>query len=178
MSTTRLLNVLAKLDKLLSKYRIGYIVVGSLADYLLGTFTVRPGDIDILVSRENTEKLNTAIQQEQGGTLLEPIRWRRKGTIRGLHGRALLDRMVIDIMADLQLKYLDRWVLFSHRNLLPYTMEVSLTDTLTVRIPCPEIQVIANKALGRLDRARVIKDVMEKKRCNVRVDECILVTSH
>ena len=58
------------------------------------------------------------------------------------------------------------------------TMEVSLTDTLTVRIPCPEIQVIADKALGRPDRARVIKDVMEKKRCNVRVDECILVTSH
>ena len=42
MSTAELLNVLAKLDKLLDQYRIGYIVIGSLADYLLGISTIKP----------------------------------------------------------------------------------------------------------------------------------------
>ena len=64
MDMAELLNVLVKLDRLLDKHRIGYIVIGSLADRLLGVSAIEPGDIDILVSREDVEKLDTLIQQE------------------------------------------------------------------------------------------------------------------
>ncbi len=178
MSTAELLNVLAKLDKLLDKYRIGYIVVGSLADYLLGISTIEPNDIDILVDKDDIEELNTVFQQEQGIAMLEPIRWREESIIRGLYGRALLDGAVIDIMADVQLKYSDKRILFPYRKLFPCTIEARLTNTITARIPCPEIQVIADRALGRLDRARAIGDVIERKRCNVRVGRCLSTINH
>ena len=113
-----LLNVLIKLDKLLDKCRIGYIVIGSLAGCLLGVSAIEPDDIDILVSKENIEKLNTMIQQEQGIDMLEPVRWREESTIKGLYGRALLDGVLVDIMADVQLKYLDKWMLFIYEKLL------------------------------------------------------------
>jgi len=170
--------VLAKLDKLLDQYRIGYIVIGSLADYLLGISAIKPNDIDILVDKEDIEELNTVFQQERGIAMLELIRWREESIIRGLYGRALLDKTVIDIMADVQLKYSDKWILFTYRKLLPCTIEARLTNTITVRIPCPEIRVIADRALGRLDRARAIGDVIEKKRCNVRVGRCLSTINH
>ncbi|MEB3779073.1 MAG: hypothetical protein GSR85_02405 [Desulfurococcales archaeon] len=114
MDIAELLNVLVKLGKLLGKHRIGYIVIGSLADYLLGISAIEPDDIDILVSKGNVEKLNTMIQQEQGIDMLEPVRWREGSTIRGLYGRVLLDGVLVDIMADVQLKYLDKWMLFTY----------------------------------------------------------------
>jgi len=53
LGMAELLNAIIRLDKLLGKHRIGYIVVGSLADYLLGMSTIEPDDVDILVSRKS-----------------------------------------------------------------------------------------------------------------------------
>ncbi len=178
MNMAELLNVLVKLDKLLDKHRIGYIVIGSLADHLLGISTVKPNDIDILVSKENVEKLNTMIQQEQGIDMLKPVRWRKGSTIKGFYGRALLDGMLVDIMADVQLKYLDKWMLFTYEKLLPCTIEAKINNIVTARIPCPEIQVIADKALGRVERARAIEVDIDKKGCSVRTNHCLLTINH
>ncbi len=100
----KLLNVLVKLDK----HHIGHIVIGSLADCLLGISTIKPDDIDMLVNKENIEKLNTMIQQEQGIDMLESVRWREGGTIKELYGRASLNGVLVDIMTDVQLKYLNK----------------------------------------------------------------------
>ena len=59
----------------------------------------------------------------------------------------------------------------------PCSIEVKLTDAVVVRVPCPGIQAIANKVLGRLGRVIAIEDVM-KKRCEVRVDYCLLTVGH
>jgi len=91
LGIAKLLNALTKLDKLLDKYRIGYIVIGSLADHILGIYTIKQDSIDILVDKENVKELNTVFQQEQGIVMLESIRWRENSTIRGLYGRALLE---------------------------------------------------------------------------------------
>ena len=173
-----LLNVLVKLDKLLGKHRIGYIVIGSLADYLLGISTTEPNDIDILVSKKSVEKLNTMIQQEQDIDMFEPVKWREKSTIRGFYGRVVLYGALVDIMADVQLKYLDKWVLFIYEKLLSCTIETKINNIVTARTPCPEIQVIADKALGRLERARAVEDVIDKKRCNVRINYYLLTIDH
>ncbi len=178
MDIAELLNVLVKLGKLLNKHCIGYIVISSLADYLLGISAIEPDDIDILVSKESVEKLNTMIQQEQGIDMLKPVKWREESTIKGLYGRVLLDGVLVDIMADVQLKYLDKWMLFTYEKLLPCTIETKINNIVTVRIPCPEIQVIADKALGRLERARAIESVIDKKRCNVRINYCLLIINH
>ena len=54
-----------------------------------------------------------------------------------------------------------------------------LTNSIvTVRVPCPEIQVVANEALGRLGRAEAVKDVMGKEKCDVRVDHCISTVNY
>ena len=110
--------------------------------------------------------------------MLEPVEWRERGTIRGLYGRALLDGVPVDIMADVQLKYLDKWMIFTYEKLLPCTIETRINDMVTVRIPYPEIQAIADKALGRLERAKAIKDVIDKKNCNVRINYCLSVINH
>jgi len=110
--------------------------------------------------------------------MLESIRWREKSIIRGLYGRALIDKTVTNIIADVQLKYSVKWKLFTYMKLLPYTIEARLTNTITVRIPCLEIQVIAVRVLGRLDKARAIGDVIEKKRYNVRVKRGLSTINH
>jgi len=39
----------------------------------------------------------------------------------------LVDRIVTDIRANMQLKYRGKWLLFTYEDLLPYTTEVRLT---------------------------------------------------
>ena len=55
--------------------------------------------------------------------MLKPVRWRKGSTIKGFYGRALLDGMLVDIMADVQLRYLDKWMLFTYEKLLPCMTE-------------------------------------------------------
>ena len=54
---------------------------------------------------------------------------------------------------------------FTYERLLPCTLEVSIDDSVTVRIPCPEIQVIADRAMGRDERARAIENIVFRKKC-------------
>ena len=68
--------------------------------------------------------------------------------------------------------------LFAYERLLPCTIEVKLASTMTVRIPCPEIQAIAKRVLSRLDRARAIENIVLKKRCSIRVNRYLLTVSH
>ncbi len=127
----------------------------------------------------DVEKINMMITWPgQGVALVKPVKYRRGSAIRGFYGRALLDGVTVDILADVQLKYSDGWVLITYESLLPCTVKVRLTDKVFVRVPCPEIQVIANRALGRLGRAKTIEDVVERSKCNARVDHCLLTTSH
>ncbi|MEB3773833.1 MAG: hypothetical protein GSR86_02755 [Desulfurococcales archaeon] len=167
------MNVLVKLGKLLDKHGIGYIVIGSLADHLLGVSMVEPRDIDILVSGEDVGRLGSVIQQVRDIDILEPIRWREGGTVRGVYGRALLDGVPIDIMANIQLKYLGKWIFFTYERLHPCTIEAKINEMITVRIPCPEIQAIADKVLGRMERARALENLTGKKRCSVKINQCL-----
>jgi len=66
---------------LLDKHHIVYIVVGTLAGYLLEIPAIKSNDLDILVSKGSVKKLNTMIQREQGIDMLEPVR-RREGGVR------------------------------------------------------------------------------------------------
>ncbi len=165
MSIKRLLEVLVRLDKLLNSYGIEYIVIGSLADYLLGVPGVEPGDIDILVGEGNVEKLNAMIQSEKDIDISESIKWREWSIMKGLYGKILLDSVPVDIMAKLQVKYGYKWLSFTYEKLLPCTLEVDIDYLATVRIPCPEIQVIADKAMGRHNRARAIVNIVSRKKC-------------
>ena len=114
---------------------------------------------------EKVEKLNARIRSEQNIDILEPIKWRENGIIKGLHGKVLLDGVPVDIMDKVQIKYKDKWLSFTYEGLLPCTLEVSIDDSATVRIPCPEIQVIADKAMDRDERARAIENTVFRKKC-------------
>jgi len=69
-------------------------------------------------------------------------------------------------------------VLFTYERLLLCIIKTKINDIATVRIPCPEIQVIADKALSRPERVRVIKDVIDEKRYNVKINYCLLTINH
>lgn len=165
MGMEGLLEGLVRLDKLLNRYGIEYIVVGSLADYLLGVPGVEPGDIDILVGEVNAKKLDAMIRSEKDIDISESIKWREWSIIKGLYGKILLDGVPVDIMAKLQIKYGDKWLSFTYEKLLPCTLEVDIDYSATLRIPCPEIQVIADKAMGRHNRARAIVSIVSRKKC-------------
>ena len=53
-----------------------------------------------------------------------------------------------------------------------------MNSIVTMRIPCPEIQVIVDKALGKLERARAINVDIDKKGCSVRTNHCLLTINH
>ena len=74
MYVDRLMAALQRLHELLDRYRIGYIVVGSLADYLLGVPAARPRDIDVLISVRDAEKAGTLISAEPGISTVVPTR--------------------------------------------------------------------------------------------------------
>ena len=64
--------------------------------------------------------------------------------IRGLYGRVQIDTVNVDILADVKLRYRGKWLHLTYENLTPCTIEVTLTDEIPVRVPCPEIQTVAD----------------------------------
>ena len=143
MHLDKLVIALQRLHKILSQHRVKYIVIGSLADYLLGASTVKPRDIDILVSAEDVEKIDIIAQAGQDIIIVRPIRYQQGDVIRGLYGKVLLDEVTVDILADVLLRYSDKWSLITYKSLLPCTIETRLANAVTVRVPCPEIQAVA-----------------------------------
>jgi len=76
------------------------------------------------------------------------------------------------------LRYSGKWILFSYENhLLPCTIETRLANAVTVRDPCSEIRAVADKVLGRQNRAKAIEDIVKRKRCKARVDHCLSTVS-
>lgn len=75
-------------------------------------------------------------------------------------------------MANIYLRYGDRWIPISYENLLPCTLEVKLAGNIAVRIPCPEIQLVADKALGRLERAEVLASLISRDGCGAKLSAC------
>ncbi len=54
------ISITLKLKRILDRDGIGFIVVGSLADYLLGLDFIRLRDIDILVSSSDAKRMRVA----------------------------------------------------------------------------------------------------------------------
>ena len=172
MYMDKLMAALQRLHELLDRYRIGYIVVGSLADYLLGVPAARPRDIDVLISARDAEKVGTLTSAEPGISTVVPIGYRESSRIRGLYGRFSLASVTVDILANIYLRYGGRWIPISYEDLLPCTLEVKLTGNIAVRIPCPEIQLVADKALGRLERAETLASLINRDGCRAKLSAC------
>ena len=83
----------------------------------------------------------------------------------GLYGRILVDTVSVDILANVELRYRGEWLFITYENLIPCTIEVTLTDEISVRLPCLEIQAVADEALGRVERARVLKKLAARLTC-------------
>ena len=100
-----LISATLKLKGILDQHGIGFIVVGSLADYLLGLNFVRPRDIDILVSRSDAEMIIRVVREERDVRIISPTEYREGDNIKGLYGRILVDTVNVDILADVKLSY-------------------------------------------------------------------------
>jgi len=100
-----LISAAMKLKRILDRHGIGFIVVGSLADYLLGLDSVRPRDIDLLVSHNDAEKIISVAREESGVRIVSPMEYREGDNIRGLYGRILVDTVSVDILANVELRY-------------------------------------------------------------------------
>ncbi len=168
-----LARALAILHELLSRPGTGFIVVGSLADLLLGVPQAKPSDVDILVSRKTAHELARLATTDPRVSVVRPVEYRAAPRMRGWHGTLLVGGVSVDVLAETLLLAGDAWVLFAYENLLPCTLEARVSGDLRVRIPCPEIQYIADKALSRHERARALEGLLGSRRCPARIDECL-----
>ena len=169
-----LISATLKLKRILDRNGIGFIVVGSFADYLLGLDFVQPRDIDILVSSSDAKRIMKVVQEESDVRIIVPVEYREGDDIRGLYGRILVETVNVDILADVKLWYRGEWLYITYENLTPCTIEVALTDKIPVRVPCPEIQALADKALGRLDRAKILEELAARHTCKKKLHQCII----
>ncbi len=169
-----LISATLKLKRILDRNGIGFIVVGSFADYLLGLDFVQPRDIDILVSSSNAKRIMKVVQEESDVRIIVPVEYREGDDIRGLYGRILVETVNVDILADVKLWYRGEWLYITYENLTPCTIEVTLTDEISVRVPCPEIQALADNALGRLDRAKILEELAARHTCKKKLHQCII----
>ncbi len=101
------------------------------------------------------------------------MEYREGDNIEGLYGRILVDTVNVDILADVKLRYRGKWLYITYENLIPCT-EVTLTDKIPVRVPCPEIQAVTDEALGRLDRAKILEELAAKYSCGKEIYQCII----
>ncbi len=170
-----LISAALKLKRILDRHGVGFIVVGSLADYLLGLDFVRPRDIDVLVSRSDAKRIIRVAQEESGVRIVSPMEYREGNNIKGLYGRILVDSVSVDILANVKLWYRGEWLYITYENLIPCTMEVTLTDEISVRVPCLEIQA-ADEALGRVGRARVLKKLAARLTCGKELCQLIITS--
>ena len=171
-----LISAALKLKRVLDEHGIGFMVVGSLADYLLGLDFVRPRDIDVLVSHSDAERIIRVAQEEGGFRIVSPVEYREGNNIRGLYGRVQVDTVNLDILADVKMRYRGKWLHITYENLIPCTIEVTLTDEIPVRVPCPEIQAVADEALGRVERARVLKKLAARPTCGKELCQLIITS--
>ena len=169
-----LISATLKLKRILDRNGIGFIVVGSFADYLLGLDFVRPRDIDILVSCSDAVRMIRVVREESDVKIIVPVEYHEGDNIKGLYGRILIDTANVDILADVKLWYRSEWLYITYENLTPCTIEVALTDKISVRVPCPEIQALADKALGRLDRAKILEELAARHTCKKELYQCII----
>jgi len=172
MYVNKLIAALQRLHELLDKNYIGYIVVGGLADHFLGISAARPRDIDVLISARDVGKVSTLISNEPGTSIIMPIRYREGNRIRGLYGRFSLAGVIVDILANIYLMHEGEWIPISYEDLLPCTLEVRAMNNVTVRIPCSEIQLLADKALGRLERAEILARLIDREGCGAKLSAC------
>ncbi len=171
-----LISAALKLKRILDRHGIGFIVVGSLADYLLGLDFVRPRDIDVLVGHTDAERIIRAIREEGDAKIIVPMGYREGDNIRGLYGRVQVETVNVDILADVKLRYRGKWLHLTYENLTPCTIEVALTDEIPVRVPCLEIQAVADEALGRAERARVLKKLDARLTCGKELCQLIITS--
>jgi len=101
----KLISATLKLERILGQHSIGFIVVGSLADYLLGLDFVRPRDIDILLSRSDAKRIIKVVRKKSDVRIISPTEYREGDNIRGLYKKILVDAVNIDILADIKLRY-------------------------------------------------------------------------
>ncbi|MEB3759252.1 MAG: hypothetical protein GSR81_00195 [Desulfurococcales archaeon] len=135
---------------------------------------MRPNDIDVLVSRSDAEKIIKVAREESSLRIVSPMEYREGDNIRGLYGRILVDTVNVDILADVKLRYRGKWLHLTYENLIPCTIEVALADEIPVRVPCPEIQAAADEALGRAERARVLKKLAARHTCGKELHQCLI----
>ena len=102
-----------------------------------------------MVGHSDAERIIRAIRKESDAKITVPTGYREGDNIRGLYGRILVDTVGVDVLADVKLRYRGKWLHLTYENLTPCTIEVTLTDEIPVRVPCPEIQAVADEALGR-----------------------------
>ncbi len=99
---------------------------------------------------------------------------REGDNIGGLYGRVQVDMVNVDILADVKLKYRGKWLYITFENLIPCTIKVTLTDEIPVRAPCPEIQAVADEALGCLDKAKILEELAAKHTCGKELHQCLI----
>ncbi|MBD3192802.1 MAG: hypothetical protein GF308_19340 [Candidatus Heimdallarchaeota archaeon] len=140
------LSVLEFLTKKLLK--ANWVLVGSLSLALQGV-NIHPKDIDILTDKAGALTCNKLLKD----FCLEPIKWSKTEKFASYFGKFRMEKILVEIMGDLEIKYQDTW-----RKIDSRLKNVTYVQINELRVPVSplEAQLESYQRLNReKDRLRV-----------------------
>ena len=150
------LKVLYKLYERLKDSNVNWVVTGSLGFVLQGV-PVEPHDIDIQTDREGAYEIERLFSE----FVVEPVRFKESERIRSHFGALMIDGIKVEIMGDIQKKVNDEWeppvdITKYKRFVQIEGMEIPVLDL--------EYEYQAYLKLGRVEKAKMLKKFLEKRR--------------
>jgi len=150
------LQVLRKLYERLKDSNVNWVVTGSLGFVLQGV-PVEPHDIDIQTDKEGAYEIERFFSE----FVVEPVRFKESERIRSHFGALMIEGVKVEIMGDIQKKVNDEWeppvdINRYKRFVQIEGMEIPVLDL--------EYEYQAYLKLGRVEKAKMLKKFLEKRR--------------
>ena len=150
------LQVLRKLYERLKDSNVNWVVTGSLGFVLQGV-PVEPHDIDIQTDKEGAYEIERFFSE----FVVEPVRFKESERIRSHFGALMIEGVKVEIMGDIQKKVNEEWeppvdINRYKRFVQIEGMEIPVLDL--------EYEYQAYLKLGRVEKAKMLKKFLEKRR--------------
>ena len=150
------LQVLRKLYERLKDSNVNWVVTGSLGFVLQGV-PVEPHDIDIQTDKEGAYEIERFFSE----FVVEPVRFKESERIRSHFGALMIEGVKVEIMGDIQKKVNDEWEppvdIDKYKRFVQIEgMEIPVLDL--------EYEYQAYLKLGRVEKAKMLKKFLEKRR--------------
>ncbi|KPU63470.1 hypothetical protein EP1X_03785 [Thermococcus sp. EP1] len=150
------LQVLRKLYERLKDSNVNWVVTGSLGFALQGV-PIEPHDIDIQTDKEGAYEIERFFPE----FVVEPVRFKESERIRSHFGALMIEGVKVEIMGDIQKKVNEEWE--PPVDIDKYKRFVQI-EGMKIPVLDLEYEYQAYLKLGRVEKAKMLKKFLEKRR--------------